>query len=261
MKANFNELTVNYSDKQLKDLFNSVVQETTEQTEYIYNLTKLFSFALDHDRKLITNHNITKNETRDYQLREFITNWCNGYISEKSQPASQRPLKNKGEKDPALIKRVNTAKKLESGKTLNDYLLGHQLYMSAENTNGKVLEEFLASILEKVGWIWCAGATIMAIDFIKITNDDYKMLQIKNKYNTENSSSNKIRTGKPIHKWYRLKKPSTKDPYRPRENWTALLEELNLDSYSEKQKEFLIDNLTEEKYLQYIANNTIGAQG
>ena len=44
MKANFNELTVNYSDKQLKDLFNSVVQETTEKKEYIYNLIKLYSF-------------------------------------------------------------------------------------------------------------------------------------------------------------------------------------------------------------------------
>ena len=48
-------------------------------------------------------------------------------------------------------------------KVLNDYLRGHFLYMSAENMNGSILEEYLAEVLNlKVGF----GAPALYIELL-----------------------------------------------------------------------------------------------
>ena len=45
------------------------------------------------------------------------------------------------------------------------------------------------------------GETIRAVDFC---DKNGRLLQIKNRSNSENSSSSKIRDGKPIEKWFRV---------------------------------------------------------
>ena len=78
----------------------------------------------------------------------------------------------------------------------------HRQSMAAENLLGALLERYLAQELEPHGWIWCAGNTVKAVDFIR---DDFSVaLQIKNRSNSENSSSAAIRTGTTIRKWYRV---------------------------------------------------------
>lgn len=80
----------------------------------------------------------------------------------------------------------------------------HQHSMCAENCVGALLERYLDSILRKQGWHWCCGDFIKAIDFIsKDKNDKWLVLQIKNRDNTENSSSSAIRNGTEIQKWFR----------------------------------------------------------
>jgi hypothetical protein len=83
----------------------------------------------------------------------------------------------------------------------------HRLSMAAENLVGALLERYIAKYIEPCGWTWCAGNTVRAIDFIK--NDFSQVLQIKNRSNSENSSSSNIRTymaqkGVAIGKWYRV---------------------------------------------------------
>lgn len=83
--------------------------------------------------------------------------------------------------------------------------LGRQLHrqaMAAENLLGALLERYLARELESCGWIWCAGNTIKAVDFI---SEDFSLaLQVKNRSNSENSSSSGIRQGTTIKKWHRV---------------------------------------------------------
>lgn len=82
----------------------------------------------------------------------------------------------------------------------------HKLSMGAENLVGELLERYLASVLEKNGWIWCSGAMVKAVDFIKPPTksaDVWRCLQVKNRDNSENSSSSKIRIGTTIEKWHR----------------------------------------------------------
>jgi len=82
----------------------------------------------------------------------------------------------------------------------------HALSMGAENLVGDLLERYIASVLEPLGWIWCAGSTMRAVDFIKPPangQDRWLLLQVKNRDNSENSSSSAIRIGTEIQHWHR----------------------------------------------------------
>lgn len=82
----------------------------------------------------------------------------------------------------------------------------HLLSMGAENMVGNLLERYLASVMEPKGWIWCSGAMVKAVDFIKPPAKDggsWHLLQVKNRDNSENSSSSAIRNGTNIDKWHR----------------------------------------------------------
>lgn len=80
----------------------------------------------------------------------------------------------------------------------------HQYSMAAENMVGYLLELYISTVMEKHGWIWCAGDFVRAVDFIKKNNNGmWDAVQIKNRDNTENSSSSAIRNGTDIKKWFR----------------------------------------------------------
>lgn len=84
---------------------------------------------------------------------------------------------------------------------------GHRYSMAAENFVGELLERYLASVLEPLGWVWCSGAVVRSVDFIKPpeagAHIPWKMLQVKNRDNSENSSSSQVRDGTDIEKWFR----------------------------------------------------------
>jgi len=83
----------------------------------------------------------------------------------------------------------------------------HLLSMGAENLVGNLLERYLASVLEPKGWIWCSGDMVKAVDFVKAPTRSrggaWRLLQVKNRDNSENSSSSAIRKGTEIEKWHR----------------------------------------------------------
>lgn len=83
----------------------------------------------------------------------------------------------------------------------------HRLSMAAENLIGILLERYLAECLEKKGWIWACGEALRAVDFF-LPGDPPVLLQVKNRSNSENSSSAAIRLGTDIKKWYRIKAES-----------------------------------------------------
>ncbi|WP_436863549.1 SinI family restriction endonuclease [Acinetobacter haemolyticus] len=117
----------------------------------------------------------------------------------------------------------------------------HQLSMSAENLVGALLERYIAQVLEPHGWIWCAGDFVRAIDFIKYNQSTqlWEAVQVKNRDNTENSSSSAIRHGTTIEKWFRTySRPSSR-----RETNT------NWENFPEAE---FRDQLSEVGFLQFI---------
>lgn len=105
----------------------------------------------------------------------------------------------------------------------------HQHSMSAENIVGALLERYIASVLEQHGWVWCAGSFVRAIDFIKFdaVNEKWQPVQVKNRDNSENSSSSAIRDGTTIEKWFRTYSKTGAD------NWAKFPEPEFRESLSE----------------------------
>lgn len=105
----------------------------------------------------------------------------------------------------------------------------HRLSMGAENIVGDLLERYLAEKLEPSGWIWCSGTIVKAVDFIHYNprTGEWKLLQVKNRDNTENSSSSKIRDNTPIIKWFRT------FSQRDATNWEAFPDEVSNKNLNE----------------------------
>ena len=118
----------------------------------------------------------------------------------------------------------------------------HQYAMCAENCVGNLLERYIDSVLRENGWNWCCGEFVKAIDFLGKNNDgEWIALQIKNRDNSENSSSSAIRDGTKIQKWFRSFSKDTKKGRSSFTNWNNLPPLMRgYDLSEEGFKEFVI---------------------
>lgn len=243
-----------------KKVFEKILKSedfSKESKESIENIKDLFTFAIKNPDlfphiTIKSKPNKCKMTYAHYFRLNYLNKWCKKYFDSFNNKYLDFNLKKDGESDPALsciIKRNTNYR----NRGIKSFLTGHYLFMSAENQNGLILEEFINSVLSKVGWIWCAGEAYKSVDFVK-TGKNFILLQVKNKYNTENSSSSKVRDGTPIIKWNRLKQPIKSNGYLPRPNWEKLVEYVNNDN-NDSDKKFIKDNLTEQNYLKYIECN------
>ena len=133
--------------------------------------------------------------------------------------------------DPALAVVLESLFRYPAGHR-DEYQRAHRAAMKAENIVGDLLERYIFSHLEKKGGVWCCGSVVRATDFLKREGNEWIPLQVKNKFNSENSSSSAIRSGTEIQKWFRLNADGSS-------NWTLLLDNKS-------------DALTEEGFLSYI---------
>lgn len=164
---------------------------------YYAELDLIFQVALNH-RDRFPGININGQATPSV----YIDRWVRGYVEARNNPPSLRIAKPKAAcTDPAIRVIVKATQGLSDGAAA----LGennHNLFMSAENIQGNLLEEYIALKVRSYGFLWCDGNVLRAVDFCN--TDGSLLLQIKNKSNTENSSSSNIREGTSIEKWYRL---------------------------------------------------------
>ncbi|MDO4762686.1 MAG: SinI family restriction endonuclease [Corynebacterium sp.] len=141
-----------------------------------------------------------KPSTCDLEHYRFLaTKFCNGHNrGELPQPGTIP--------DPALSIVMRYGYSVAE-QNLSELIEGHRIAMVAENMVGDLLERYLNSVLNGA-WVWCAGEVVKHVDFIQRPSEPgapWKALQIKNRDNSENSSSSAIRKGTSILKWYRTK--------------------------------------------------------
>lgn len=127
--------------------------------------------------------------------------------------------------------------------------LEHQHSMCAENCVGNLLERYIDSKLRGSQWYWCCGDFVKAIDFLGRNIDgEWIALQIKNRDNSENSSSSAIRDGTRIQKWYRSFSKDTKKGRPSFTRWDKLpplMQGYGLDE--EEFKIFVINYLNDKR--------------
>jgi len=221
------------SDKQVRSYFNEKHFTTVPA-----KLRKLFDIAMQ-DKNLFPKMNVPNT----YTYQDFIDRWVKGYIDAENSPARDKTAAPKGScSDPAIktiVKMVTRA----TDEQVDIQEAYHNLFMSAENIQGALLEEYIDSVISAFGWIWCKGNTLHSVDFC--TEDGAHLLQIKNKSNSENSSSGSVRSGTGIEKWYRLgtrSKGGVKIPYY---KW-AELNKIIQDTSGRPC------NLSEADYIKYV---------
>jgi hypothetical protein len=135
--------------------------------------------------------------------QKFITGYENRASVRKGKPPGTLP-------DPMVD--VIISAKLPSAD-LHNMSFCHRLSMSAENILGSVLEEYIHVKVIPYDWSCCWGSSVKSVDFCSSSGNLY---QIKNRSNSENSSSSAIRDGTDIKKWFRI------DARTGKTNWDAL---------------------------------------
>lgn len=131
---------------------------------------------------------------------EYIRRQAENFISSRNPRAPSPPTTIPDEMVSFIINKYFDVPQSELDRAVEL----HNLSMGAENLIGDILERYIASVVEVHGWVWCSGSIVKAVDFIHRKNDgQWAALQVKNRDNSENSSSSAIRKGTTINKWFR----------------------------------------------------------
>lgn len=130
---------------------------------------------------------------------KFMHSFYRGYMNRLSIRISKRTTT---VADPLIDVLLSSRVPSFTNYDINLIRFGHRLSMGSENIIGLLLEEYIHQNIIELGWSCCWGNSISSVDFCSSTG---LLIQVKNKSNTENSSSNKIRMGTDIKKWYRMK--------------------------------------------------------
>ena len=133
---------------------------------------------------------------------EAIENWVikffKGYEGRPSVKTGAPP---RTKPDPAVSEIISCAIPSITLADVKRIEFAHRLSMSAENLLGPFVEEYVFERLKGHGWALAWGETVKSVD---LCSRDGRLIQIKNRSNTENSSSNKVREGTDIKKWFRV---------------------------------------------------------
>jgi hypothetical protein len=222
------------TDEQLRDYFvTSYSQQGPE------SLCRLFDIAI-RNKELFPDINLARVST----FQDYIDRWVRDYINANDSPVRTKIAKPKGScSDPAVktIVKMVTQISDEEASIQESY---HNLFMSAENVQGALLEEYIDSVISDYSWIWCKGNTLRSVDFC--TSDGARLLQVKNKSNSENSSSSNVRNGTTIEKWYRLGTRAESGKKVPVYKWDLL------NDLIESACGYFPRSLCEEDYVKYV---------
>jgi hypothetical protein len=139
-----------------------------------------------------------QSDTADMAIERWVSKYSNGYARRPSV-STGKPTQTFPDEiiDEIISARLNDPPKDQI--SLIKY--AHRLSMAAENILGQYLEEYISERLKQYGWYCAWGNTLSSVD---MCNKNGKLIQIKNRSNTENSSSVKVRAGTKIEKWFRV---------------------------------------------------------
>lgn len=239
--------TEEMSDEKLTQLYETAKKE---HKDFPYEDLDIIFKVAKANRHFFPSINIagTDNKPEVYMVR-WVGAYRNGI---QNIPSERKALPRSTCSDPIISTIVKVAKGLKE-EEIKAAEINHILFMSAENVQGGLLEEYIASQVKAYGWLWCAGQVLRAIDFCN--SDGSLCLQIKNKYNSENSSSSSIREGTPIQKWYRLDKEDQDGKIYPKYMWAKLNDIINTHKTKNTDaagKELPKCCMSEEAYVQFV---------
>jgi hypothetical protein len=174
-----------------------------------------------------------KFNTAEKTINKWIKNYKNGYENRPSKAYGKPP---QTLPDRIIDEMIKARIRNLSPTQLIEIRFAHRLSMSAENILGLFLEEYLATKLKLYGWACAWGHTLKSVDFCHRTG---ALLQVKNRSNSENSSSSKVRNGTKIQKWHRV------DANNGSYYWEELEQEIGAKMNETDFREFVLQSIIE----------------
>jgi SinI restriction endonuclease len=189
--------------------FNDIINASRTEEDFLQVFQNAFSLQgqqfLEAHRTILAAcyRNPGLSPTRTGHTPEILAqSWLKKYCDSYENRISRRISKLPGTvADPIVDTIINARLTGLTTEHLEQIKYAHRLSMSAENIQGLLLEEFLAEQLAEYGWCCCWGDSIRDVDFCHV---DGFLLQVKNRSNSENSASSRVRINQPIEKWYRV---------------------------------------------------------
>lgn len=134
--------------------------------------------------------------------KAYVAAWVSSYAAGVGNTGAAREIRPMGTTPDPIITMMIGAYEGVSKKESERRIEHHRMAMRHENLVGPLLEEYLAVRLGKLGWLCAWGSTIQHVDFMGPRG---RLLQVKNRSNSENSASSSVRKKRPdIEKWHRL---------------------------------------------------------
>ncbi len=213
--------------------FDAMISTSHSEEEFL----KIFKDAFfEQDQQLLASHRTIltacyrnpglaptlKADTSKMLANAWLKKYKRGHGNRISRRISQPPGT---VADPIISIIINARLTGLTTEHLEQIKYAHRLSMSAENIQGLLLEEFLAVQLADYGWCCCWGESVRHVDFCHL---DGSLLQVKNRSNSENSSSSRVRINQPIEKWYRV--DARTGSYR----WSYFNDKYDTDRFSEE---------------------------
>ncbi len=190
-------------------------EEATRLGEKLGLLTSILEFVYEYPAVVMERSHIRLASAQDEaEVRDYLKQMLSSYFARRRTRVVLGEVRTVP--DPAVDSVLEAFGKVPR-KDLGAFSEHHRKSMAAENKIGDLLEAYLAEVLEPRGWVWCCGNLITGVDFFKPASvgkrvGESTLLQVKNRSNSENSSSSRIRElvkllGCPveIQKWYRCR--------------------------------------------------------
>lgn len=186
----------------------NVAQKIAVELGYDWDgrLEKILSFCIDHPALLNKREKI-ENASSPHALAPHLTKYVREYYIERDRKIELNAVLTTSDDALDIVLQSFAG---YANSDLKRVSMHHRVSMAAENILGELLERYVASVLEPSGWIWCCGKTMRAVDFYR-PGSKPTLLQVKNRDNSENSSSSAIRAflaeggSGTIEKWHRVR--------------------------------------------------------
>lgn len=140
----------------------------------------------------------------------YLTAWVRSYAKGLRNTIASRGIKAVTTRADPLVGLMLQAYEGVTAKRAKSWIDAHRKAMKHENLIGRLLEEYLAIRLRRSGWHCAWGSVIRHVDFVGPRG---RLLQVKNRSNSENSASSSVREGTRIEKWHRLDARSGTDKW------------------------------------------------
>lgn len=243
-----------------QELFESIVDQAINNKTCNYDaeerkreMKSLFPILLQAETAAMIPSIPMKPGDLELDSKAFLQEWLGKWIKKILTGWEELPSKHFAEPkrtvtDEALIHMVMDRKHAGSKERAYEWASHHNLFMSAENAGGNLLEEYIYTKIRRYGWIWCRGKILTAIDFCNDECTD--MFQVKNKTNTENSSGKGFRESCGAKVWNRMRAERRNGKIET--YWPQLIEIVREGSTVDEP---IPDDLfTEADYLDFISN-------